>query len=98
MSPISTPSADPATFTWFRGEGSIVYGPTVSSDASRLAVVWSDGDVPQETFVGEAGKDAAILTEFGKPFAGRLSRAEIVTWQSDGWEVEGILTYPAGYE
>jgi dipeptidyl aminopeptidase/acylaminoacyl peptidase len=81
-----------------RKAGSITAGPSVSADGSKLAVVWSGGSVPHEVYVAKAGKAATKLTDFGKSFAGRLSPTEIVTWQSDGWEIEGILTYPAGYE
>ena len=81
-----------------RGEGSLVHGPSVSSDGKRLAVVWADGDIPEEVFTGGVGETLTAVTEFGKPFLGRLSGADVVTWQSDGWEIEGILTYPAGYE
>lgn len=80
------------------GEGSILYGPSVSDDARTLALVWSGGDRPSEAFFGTVGKPAKALTEFGKSFAGRLSKTEVVTWQSDGWEIEGILTHPANYE
>jgi len=80
------------------GEGTILFGPSVSDDGSRQALVWSDGDVPAEVFVGSAGEKASVVTQLGKPFVGRLSKAEIVTWRSDGWEIEGILTYPANYE
>jgi dipeptidyl aminopeptidase/acylaminoacyl peptidase len=81
-----------------RGEGSIVDGPSPSADGSRVAVIWSDGDIPAEVFVADAGGSPTKVTELGKDFIGRLSHAETVTWQSDGWEIEGILTYPADYE
>ena len=39
------------------------------------------------------------MTSFGKDFHGRLQPAEHVRWTSDdGVEIEGLLTYPAGYQ
>jgi dipeptidyl aminopeptidase/acylaminoacyl peptidase len=78
--------------------GSITAGPSLSADRSTIAVVWSGGSTPHEVFVGKPGGEAKAVTEFGKSFAGRLSPTEVVTWTSDGHEIEGILTYPAGYE
>jgi dipeptidyl aminopeptidase/acylaminoacyl peptidase len=78
--------------------GSILDGPSVSADGAKLAVIWSAGDVPEEVYVAAPGKKPAQVTTFGKTFAGRLRPVEQVTWQSDGVEIEGLLTLPAGYE
>ena len=81
------------------GAGSVIAGPSASSDGSRVAVVWSDGTTPEEVYLGAAGNEGAAVTELGKSFQDRLCPTETVTWRSsDGVEVEGILTYPAGYE
>jgi dipeptidyl aminopeptidase/acylaminoacyl peptidase len=79
-------------------DGSTIGGPSVSADGTHVAVVWADGAIPGEVYVHDALGDPTAVTELGKPFLGRLSNAEVVTWTSDGWEIEGILTYPAGYE
>ena len=39
------------------------------------------------------------MTSFGKDFQGRLQPVEHVCWTSDdGVEIEGLLTFPAGYQ
>lgn len=81
-----------------RKTGSITAGPSLSCDRSTIAVVWSGGSIPHEVYVGKPGGEATAVTEFGKAFLGRLSPTEHVTWTSEGYEIEGILTYPAGYE
>lgn len=80
------------------GVGSITSGPSLSADGQTLALVWSRGNVPHEVYVGKTGGDVKPVTELGKGFAGRLQPTEVVTWTCDGYEIEGILTYPAGYE
>ena len=43
--------------------------------------------------------EARPVTSFGKEFHGRLQPTEHVTWTSDdGVEIEGLLTFPAGYQ
>ena len=79
-------------------EGSVVAGPSFSDDGKKLALIWSDGDKMQEVYLGKPGGKADAVTELGKSFDGRLCPVEVVTWQSDGHEIEGLLTYPAGYE
>ncbi len=85
----------PSAIAW---KGSLQGGPTFSTDGTRMAFVWSDGSTPEEVFLGNAGGDAAPVSELGKAFHGRLAAVEVVQWQSsDGMDVEGVLTYPAGY-
>lgn len=78
--------------------GSVTSGPSLSRDGQTLAVAWSQGDIPHEIYVGSPGGEVHAVTAFGKPFEGRLNPTEIVTWTCDGHEIEGILTYPAGYQ
>jgi dipeptidyl aminopeptidase/acylaminoacyl peptidase len=88
----------PLTPTSMHKTGSITAGPSLACDRSTIAVVWSGGSIPHEVYVGKPGGEATAVTGFGKAFLGRLSPTEHVTWTSDGHEIEGILTYPAGYE
>ena len=79
--------------------GSIIGGPSFSRDGSKVAMIWSDSTTPEELFLGSTGGDPTRVTSLGEAFAGRLQPTEHVTWLSDGGvEIEGILTYPAGYE
>ncbi len=79
-------------------EGSVIAGPSFSADGEKVALVWSDGDKMGEVYTGATSGKTEAVTELGKRFEGRLCPVEIVTWQSDGHEIEGLLTYPAGYE
>ena len=79
--------------------GSIAEQASMSGGGERLAAIWSDSTTPEEVWIGEAQGGARPVTAFGKDFHGRLQPAEHVSWQSDdGEEIEGLLTYPAGYE
>ena len=89
----------PATPVGKHGQGSVVRGPSFSEDGARLAMVWSDGSTPEEVYVATAGGEGTAVTSFGESFVGRLQPVEAVRWTSDdGVEIEGLLTYPAGYE
>ncbi|MEZ4562521.1 MAG: S9 family peptidase [Thermomicrobiales bacterium] len=80
-------------------KGSIIGGPSFSRDGSKVALLWSDGTTPEELFLGKTAGEPTRVTSLGEAFVGRLQPTEHVTWLSDGGvEVEGILTYPAGYE
>jgi dipeptidyl aminopeptidase/acylaminoacyl peptidase len=93
-----TGTLSPLTPADKHGHGSVVAGPTASADGSRVAVVWSDGSTPEEVYLGSPG-DGTKVSELGKGLAGRLCRTEVVSWASrDGVEIEGVLTYPAGYQ
>lgn len=91
MAPITPPA--------LAESGSIIQGVTFSADGMRFAAIWTDSRTPEEVVAGEPGGDVATLTTFGESFIGRLQPVEHVTWLSDGGvEVEGLLTYPQGYE
>ena len=78
--------------------GSVVHGVSLSADGTRLAAIWTDSTTPEEVYLGDVDGDVAPVTSFGQTFLGRLQPVEHVTWESDGVEIEGLLTYPAGYE
>lgn len=80
-------------------KGSILHGVSLSPDGKRMAAIWSNATTPEEVFLGDVGGAAAPVSSFGAQFAGRLQPTEHVTWLSDdGTEIEGLLTYPAGYK
>ncbi|MEJ7762976.1 MAG: S9 family peptidase [Thermomicrobiales bacterium] len=80
------------------GRGTVVGAPSLSADGKTIALVWSDGDTPDEVWLGTPGGAARALTTFGTPFRGRLGRVETVHWPSDdGVEIEGMLVLPAGH-
>ncbi|MFL5762080.1 MAG: S9 family peptidase [Thermomicrobiales bacterium] len=82
----------------FHDDGATVSGPSLSADGERIALVWADGDKPEEVYAGPVAKPATAISSFGKNFLGRLGKVETVTWDSDGVEIEGLLTLPPGYQ
>lgn len=79
--------------------GSVVAGPSVAADGSLFSAIWSDSTTPEEVVLGALGGEVEPVTSFGASFAGRLQPVDHVRWLSDdGVEIEGLLTYPAGYE
>ncbi|MBA3415693.1 MAG: S9 family peptidase [Chloroflexia bacterium] len=90
---------EPISPTPVRDRGSVARGATFSADGRRVAFVWSAGATPEEVWIGDIDGAAAPVTCFGETFAGRLQPVEVVRWTAeDGVEIEGLLTYPAGYE
>jgi len=89
----------PLTPTAIADRGSIENGASFSEGGERLGAVWSDSTTPEEVWLGDAQGEAHAVTSFGKDFFGRLQPVEHVCWTSDdGVEIEGLLTYPAGYQ
>ena len=94
----ATAELTPLSPKGFHDDGAIVSGPDLSADGSTIAVVWADGDKPEEVYVGPAGKPATAISSFGKNFLGRLGKVETVKWDSLGVKIEGLLTLPTGYK
>lgn len=91
LAPISPPA--------IAGHGSISDPASISAGGDRLAAIWSDATTPEEVWLGDVRGEAHPVTSFGKDFRGRLQPAEHVCWTTDdGVEIEGLLTYPAGYQ
>ena len=90
-----TPMTPPA----FADRGSIVDRVSFSENGDRLACIWSDATTPEEVFLGEVHGDIDSVSCLGAHFHARLQPAEQVTWTSDdGVEIEGLLTFPAGFQ
>jgi dipeptidyl aminopeptidase/acylaminoacyl peptidase len=97
---IDLPSGTLAPFTpdAIGDRGSIANGPSFAEGGSRVAAVWSDSTTLEEVWLGDTQGEAHAIASFGEDFAGRLQPVEHVCWTSDdGVEIEGLLTYPAGY-
>jgi dipeptidyl aminopeptidase/acylaminoacyl peptidase len=73
----------------------------VSSDGSSLAFVFSDSSRLPELWTGTLQPFEAEPVTRMNPQADewRLGETKVVEWKSkDGWDVEGLLTLPVGYE
>jgi dipeptidyl aminopeptidase/acylaminoacyl peptidase len=89
-----TPIAPPA----LAGRGSIVQGVSISTAGDRVALIWSNASTPEEVYLGAATATVPPVTSFGEAFQDRLQKTEHAAWVTDdGVEIEGLLTYPAGY-
>jgi dipeptidyl aminopeptidase/acylaminoacyl peptidase len=72
-----------------------------SKDGSRWLLTGSSLATTGEVFVsGPDGRDLKRLFNAADGMQEyEVARAEPITWRgADGWEIEGILTYPVGYE
>lgn len=72
-----------------------------SRTADRLALTYENSTVPVEVYVGlrrgfERRQLTTVNTDVPKP---KMGRTELVTWTGpEDHEIEGLLTYPVGYE
>lgn len=71
----------------------------VARSGEIVAVVEDDRTVAEVCLISPSG-DWKALTELNKEFLERheLPRIEVVHWECDGAEVEGVLALPAAYE
>ena len=70
------------------------------SRSGRLALVGSEPDRPSELYYKEtADAPPQRLTDFNAHIAAlELGKQESLRWKSDGFDVDGIVTYPPGYQ
>ena len=82
-------------------EDGIYRGFSVSKDGRHVAYTYQNSNQPAEAFLSDLSsfskqKVSGIheVTEFPE-----MGKTEVLTWTSnDGTEIEGLLTYPVGYE
>lgn len=83
-----------------RADGTVT-GYDVSDDGRTVALVFSDASHLPELWHGALEPFGAAPTPTVNPQAAewRLGETRAIQWKSrDGWEVEGLLTLPVGYE
>jgi dipeptidyl aminopeptidase/acylaminoacyl peptidase len=80
--------------------GDIVFGAGSLSSGGRLAFTGLRPRHPAELFVlDDLDGSARVLTDFNARIAERdLGRVEKVVWRNDGFEEDGVLIYPPGFE
>ena len=72
-----------------------------STSGNQMAYVFEKPNTPEEVYVAnkEGGEPKAVSSVNADYEAGEYATSEVIRWKSkDGMEVEGILTYPKGYE
>ena len=82
------------------GDG-VVGSVALAAQAGRLAMTWQTNDEPAEVYLTGLGSFAptpvtAVNADVPRP---PMGRTELLAWNApDGTPVEGLLTYPVGYE
>jgi dipeptidyl aminopeptidase/acylaminoacyl peptidase len=82
------------------GEG-VYEDVSYSRSAGRLALTYQSSSAPEEVYVGprrgfERRRLSTVNADVPKP---EMGRTELVTWTGpEGKEIEGLLTYPVGYD
>jgi dipeptidyl aminopeptidase/acylaminoacyl peptidase len=75
--------------------------PSFSGDGKRIALAANTPKHPNEIFFGETtNKPLKRLTTFNPQLNDIvLGEQEVIKWKSvDGWEIEGVLVKPVGYQ
>ena len=78
-----------------------VFQATLNRGKDFFGLAVESWDSPPEAFVTPAGKWAPVQVSRANAGAPRhpLGRTEIIRWKApDGLEIEGLLTYPVGYQ
>jgi len=82
------------------GDG-VLGGVSLTADAATMAFTWQTPDEPWDVYVSPVdGYAPRKITDIhaGVPRPA-MGRTELVSWTStDGMRIEGLLTYPVGYE
>ena len=82
-------------------EAATCTGASVGRNSAVMALVLQTSDTPPDIYVtGTMSFKPRKLTEINAQFPKLpMGKTEIITWKSrDGLEIEGLLTYPVGYE
>lgn len=95
-------SADVAagTINEIHYEGGVMTGMVMTPDAQMFAFASQHSDSPQEVYVirGNTPKATQISRANAEHAKMSVGKTEVLKWKSkDGREIEGLLTYPAGY-
>jgi dipeptidyl aminopeptidase/acylaminoacyl peptidase len=95
--PVANPTRQPID----TGTVSLLGGLSFTTDGQRFAYAASAPTHPNEAFTTDVGTPGATrLTTLNPQLKGvRFGEQEVVRWKArDGWEIEGILVKPVGYQ
>jgi len=82
------------------GDG-VLGAVSTSREADRMAFTWQTTDTPWDVYVSPVTTyDPRPVTDLHEDVPRpAMGRTEILTWSADdGLQIEGLLTYPVGYE
>ena len=82
------------------GDG-VIGSVALTDDASRMAFTWQTPEEPWDVFVSPTnGYSPQQVTDLHASVPRpEMGRTQLLSWTStEGFEIEGLLTYPVGYE
>ncbi len=81
--------------------GLVVSGPSFSKDGTKAAFTMESAENPAEVYVSDGTlASPRRLTSMNPALSGlAMGKTQVLTWKSsEGWEVEGLLLEPIGYQ
>jgi dipeptidyl aminopeptidase/acylaminoacyl peptidase len=80
--------------------GKVIALGTLSKDGSRAAFVMESSTQPGEVHVSDLSFSAPRRLTSTNPEAANfaLGRSEVITWKNEGFDIEGVLLTPVGYQ
>ena len=78
-----------------------VFGVTLNAARNMFGIAWQNSTSPSEVYVSTVNNFSPVqISRVNAEFAKMpMPRTEIIKWKSaDGREIEGLLTYPIGYQ
>ncbi len=79
----------------------VIGSTSINRAGTIMAFVKQNSETPPEVFVSNVGKFAPVQISRANTEAPKMpiGKTEVVRWKSkDGREIEGLLTYPVGYQ
>lgn len=75
-------------------------GFDLSEDGRTAVWEYTAPEWPGEIRAGRPGREGRQLTDLNPQLEDfQVARQEVISWEgADGWTIEGVLTYPIGYE
>jgi dipeptidyl aminopeptidase/acylaminoacyl peptidase len=102
LSSIFLLSADGKSITeWTKGSKDFIAGASLNSTGTHLAFVLQNTAQMPEAYISSITNFSPVkITSINAVHAGKpLPKTDVVKWKSaDGREIEGLLTYPIGYQ
>lgn len=102
LSSVYALSSDGSTIKeWSKGATDIIGGATLNSTASHLTFILQNPSKLPEAYISSLTNYSPVkVTNINAEHANKaLPKTELIKWKgADGKEIEGLLTYPIGYQ
>ncbi|MGH7500461.1 MAG: S9 family peptidase [Longimicrobiales bacterium] len=96
---VAVPGGEPVRIAF--GDDFVLSDVQMTDDGRRWLVTGGTLDEPGIVYITEAdGRNPRrILGDHDRMVDFEVARAQPITWEgADGWDIEGVLTYPVGYQ